>query len=106
MNTPLRLAMVRGLLVSNLQNVGELNAPPGRGTKQIFEEHAFAGLMSCVESKSVSRILYSTFRFEISNLIFRKLKSESRVAIIPLAQTLPFGSSDLPGGCERAARLK
>src|SRR3954469_12931856 len=62
--------------------------------------------MSWVESKSVSRILYSTFRFEISNLIFRNLKSESRVAIIPLAQTLPFGSSDLPGGCERAARLK
>jgi len=27
------------------------------------------------------------------------------VAIIPLAQTLPFGSSDLPGGFGRAARF-
>jgi len=37
-------------------------------------------------------------RFEISN-------SEIEVAIIPLAQPLPIGSSDLPGSFERAALI-
>jgi len=57
---------------------------------------------SAIESKSVSRILCSDFRFqiqnsrfEISNLI---LESEIGVTIIPLAQPLPVGSSNLPGG--------
>ena len=40
------------------------------------------------ESKSVSRILFS---------------DSTGVAIIPLAQPLPIGSSDLPEGFERAA---
>jgi hypothetical protein len=42
-----------------------------------------------MKSKSVSRILFSEF---------------IGVTIIPLAQPLPIGSSDLPEGCERAAR--
>ena len=39
-----------------------------------------------IENKSVSRILYSGCKFEIG------------VTIIHLAQLLPVGSSDLPGG--------
>jgi hypothetical protein len=45
----------------------------------------------CNENKSVSRILFS---------------DSIGVAIIPLAQPLPIGSSDLPEGFERAARRK
>ncbi len=62
-----------------------------------------AGKPCIVESKSVSRILYSDFRFEVSDL---KAQTEIETAIIPLAQPLPVGSSDLPGGLRRAARLK
>ena len=56
---------------------------PHSGFDEIYEP--------CKESKSVSRILFS---------------DSIGVAIIPLAQPLPIGSSDLPEGFERAARQK
>ena len=55
------------------------------------------------ESKPVSRILFSDL--QISNLRFEIGDLKIGVAIIPLAQPLPVGSSNLPGGFERAARF-
>ena len=56
-----------------------------------------------IESKPVSRILFPDL--QISNLRFEIGDLKIGAAIIPLAQPLPIGSSDLPGSFERAALL-
>jgi len=56
-----------------------------------------------IESKPVSRILFPDL--QISNLRFEIGDLKIGAAIIPLAQPLPIGSSDLPGGFGRAALL-
>jgi hypothetical protein len=104
MNTPLRLAIVRGLLVSNDLNAGEQDAHGQRATGRIFRSALFRGTDALqFESKPVSRILFSDL--QISNLRFEIGDLKIGVAIIPLAQPLPVGSSDLPGGFGRAALI-
>ena len=104
MNTPLRLAIVRGLLVSNDLNAGEQDAHGQRATGRIFRRALFRGTDALqIESKPVSRILFPDL--QISNLRFEIGDLKIGAAIIPLAQPLPIGSSDLPGGLGRAALL-
>ena len=59
MNTPLRLAIVRGLLVNNDLIAGEQDALGQRATGRIFRRAPFRGTDALqFESKPVSRILY------------------------------------------------
>src|SRR5437588_11261208 len=75
------------------------------GARQdIFRSALFRGTDALqFQSKSVSRILFSDL--QISNLRSEIGDLKIGVAIIPLAQPLPIGSSDLPGGFGRAALL-
>src|SRR6185369_16449465 len=57
--------------------------------------------MPCKVNRSVSRILYPEPRRLRSQISI----TEVGMTIIPLAQPLPVGSSDLPGGLRRAALI-
>ncbi len=93
MNTPLRLTICLGAPceINSTINKGRFRflAVKRRHNRQLeFSRASVANYCPARESKSVSRILYSIdFKSEIFG-----------VAIIPLARSLPTGSSDLPGG--------
>src|SRR2546430_17422910 len=103
MNTPLRLAMVRVSLSVHSRRWRTRRAWSARDRTYISKS-TFRGTDALqIESKSVSRILFPDL--QISNLEFEIGDLKIGAAIIPLAQPLPVGSSDLPGGLERAARF-
>lgn len=60
-------------------------------------ERAFSGVVAARQREQIYKPNFVR-RFQISNLQIEGLKSEIEVAIIPLARTLPAGSSDLPEG--------